>query len=318
MRCATRYVSFAILVITAAIPLCADVTSVARDVWLIRGAFVAGRQPDGNTTLIQSDRGLIVIDTGRHAAHTEAVLKFARSLDRPIIAIINTHWHLDHIGGNALIRQQFPAVRVYATSALAEARQGFLRTYRVQLETALATITDPERATTLRTELELVDSADKLMPDIVLDRSGAITIDGRDVIVNVETDSVTRRDIWIFDAISRVLIAGDLVTLPAPLFDTASPKNWRKALESLGRARFKTIIPGHGPPLTRPQFTMWQRAFGRFLDCADSSTLPAPCSDQWVSDVRRLLSPLDQELSISLMKYYFGLLKSRHDQPNPD
>lgn len=69
---------------------------VAPGVHLIRGAVVPGRGPDGNTIILDAPAGLIVVDTGRHTYHSDAILAFARARARPIAAIVNTHWHLDH------------------------------------------------------------------------------------------------------------------------------------------------------------------------------------------------------------------------------
>src|SRR5262245_49117269 len=83
-------------------------TELAPDTWLIPGATPADAQPDGNTVIIDSVPGFIVFDTGRHAAHANEILEFARQKNGPIKAIINSHWHLDHTGGNVILRREFP------------------------------------------------------------------------------------------------------------------------------------------------------------------------------------------------------------------
>ncbi len=74
------------------------------------------------------------MDTGRHPEHTQRVLDFAKATGEPIRAIINSHWHLDHVGGNVLLRQAYPGVEVYATSAIDAALNGFLTGYHAQLQ----------------------------------------------------------------------------------------------------------------------------------------------------------------------------------------
>src|SRR6187455_3439006 len=46
-------------------------TEVGPDIWLIPGATPQNAQPDGNTVIVDAPAGLIVFDTGRHAAHTQ-------------------------------------------------------------------------------------------------------------------------------------------------------------------------------------------------------------------------------------------------------
>src|ERR1700743_2244633 len=74
--------------------------NIARGVWMIAGGMFADRQPDGNTIIFDAPEGLIVMDTGRHQWHREAILDFAKVRKKPIAAIVNSHWHLDHVSGN--------------------------------------------------------------------------------------------------------------------------------------------------------------------------------------------------------------------------
>ena len=46
---------------------------------LIPGSFAPGRQPDGNTIVIDAPDGLIVVDTGRHPEHREKILALAKA-----------------------------------------------------------------------------------------------------------------------------------------------------------------------------------------------------------------------------------------------
>src|SRR5262245_46731116 len=81
---------------------------------VVPGGFEKGRQPDGNSVVFDAPDGLIVVDTGRHAAHVDAVIAEARRAGKPIAAIVNTHWHLDHTGGNAELLAAYPGAQVYA------------------------------------------------------------------------------------------------------------------------------------------------------------------------------------------------------------
>jgi len=72
---------------------------VAPDVALLQGAFVAGQQPDGNTLLLRGRDGVVVFDTGRHVTHVQRIIDAARGARLPVVAIVNSHWHLDHVSG---------------------------------------------------------------------------------------------------------------------------------------------------------------------------------------------------------------------------
>ena len=86
-------------------------TLLAPGTYLIEGATTPNRQPDGNSiNVIMAPAGLIVFDSGRHPEHAQAILDFARSQHRPIAAIVNSHWHLDHVGGNPRLRAAYPGI----------------------------------------------------------------------------------------------------------------------------------------------------------------------------------------------------------------
>src|SRR5262249_34995749 len=118
----------AVAVVLAA-PALADDTApqpVAPGVTLIPGGIRPNRQPDGNTVIFDAPDGLIVMDTGRHAWHRQAILDFAKASGNPIAAVINSHWHLDHVSGNPALRAAYPGLKVYASNAIDAALTGFL------------------------------------------------------------------------------------------------------------------------------------------------------------------------------------------------
>jgi glyoxylase-like metal-dependent hydrolase (beta-lactamase superfamily II) len=278
---------------------------LAAAVTLIPGSFVRGRQPDGNSVILEGKHGLIVIDTGRHAPHTQKVLDKAAELKKPVDAVINTHWHLDHIGGNARVRQAYPGVRVYASGAFAGARTGFLADYHAQLQEMLKTTTDPEQRETFETDLQLIDSADKLAPDVVVDRSQTLKLAGRRIDVHLVKHAATAGDLWMFDRATGTLIAGDLVTLPVPFLDTACPSGWSSALADLDRVDFKTLIPGHGPAMTHAEFTVYRKAYDNFVMCSASKDA---CIDGWMTDAAPFLRGEDAAWVRMLADYYVGIV----------
>ena len=106
--------------------------TLAPGVWLQRGTFVPGQQPDGNSVLLRGRDGLVVFDTGRHAAHAQTLVDAAHALRTPVAAIINSHWHLDHVSGNGPLRAAYPHAQVFASDAIQQAMGGFLADYRTQ------------------------------------------------------------------------------------------------------------------------------------------------------------------------------------------
>ncbi len=283
---------------------CPAASEIAPGVDLLPGAFIPGSQPDGNTVVLRGSDGLVVIDTGRHADHTAAIVEFAHSVNMPVRVVVNTHWHLDHVGGNPRLRAAFPGLLVVSSDAIEGALRGFLADYRRQLEEMVSSAATPEAAQPFRNELAILDDGPALLPDDFVSASSRRTLAGREVDLHLESHAVTAGDLWLLDPATRVLVAGDLVTLPAPFFDTACPARWQEALARLAAINFTTLVPGHGAPMDRPAFDTYRAAFDGLLDCAATQRTPSECAEGWLSAAGGLIPEADRRLARGLAGYY--------------
>src|SRR4051794_6553150 len=83
-RCAMKLVVFFVLAGVFSTAVAAEEqVAVAPGVDLIPGAFVPGHQPDGNTLIFRASDGLVVMDTGRHAEHTQRIIDYAHAANLP-------------------------------------------------------------------------------------------------------------------------------------------------------------------------------------------------------------------------------------------
>lgn len=279
--------------------------TIAPDIALLRGTFVAGAQPDGNSVLLRAPQGLVVFDSGRHAAHTQRILDAARATRLPVAAIVNSHWHLDHVAGNALLRDAWPRAEVHASDAIEGAMRGFLADYRAQLADALAQApAGSAEAAGWREEIARIDAGARLFPTRPVTATGERTLAGRKVTLGLERNAVSGGDVWLYDPATRTLLAGDLVTLPAPLLDTACAEGWREALARLDALPFATLVPGHGAPMTHAQFAAWRGAYEDLLACAAGDAADADCKAGWLRDAGSLVPEADRALAASLLDYY--------------
>ncbi len=261
---------------------------IAANTYLLPGATPDDRGPDGNSVIITTPTGLVVIDTGRHPWHSDGILRFARDAHVPIVAVVNTHWHLDHSSGNRRLKAAYPAAKVYTTVAVerALARGGFLgRALTAAREHPLGADAPAVRQEERALFLSTMEAADSLKPDIALDRSATVEWAGRPLSVHVARSAVTDADVWLFDEATRVAVVGDLVTLPAPFFETACPGGWQAALDDVWATPFSIAVPGHGAPMTRAQFDAYRRAFAGFRSCVASERTAAACAEEWTRNV---------------------------------
>jgi glyoxylase-like metal-dependent hydrolase (beta-lactamase superfamily II) len=298
--------ALALLAVLAA-PLPPDVPPDAAptpEVRVLVGNFVPGAQPDGNTVVFRAPAGLVVVDTGRHEAHAQRVLDLARRLGAPVAVVVNTHWHLDHVSGNPVIRRAFPAVEVVGSRAIDEALVGFLATYRSQLVDVIGKTGDPAEKGRYRDEVARIDAGRALAPDHPIDAGGQVALAGRSMELGLERHAVTAADVWVFDRPSGILAAGDLVTLPAPLLDTACPRGWKGALARLSGIPFLLLVPGHGRPMSRTEFESYRVGFDHLVACAETDQPGRACIDGWLRDLGPLVPDSDQTFARDLLAYY--------------
>ena len=294
----------AMLALVAALAPAREPVPIAPDLWWLRGDFVPGRQPDGNSVILAGVEGLVVIDSGRHALHSDRLLEFARTRQQPIVALVNTHWHLDHVAGNPRLRSAHPGLTVYASDAIDAALGGFLARSRAQLFTMLERETDPESRASMRDEIARIDAGAALRPDRIVSMAEEIELAGRPLRLGLERAAATAGDVWVFDPATRTLIAGDLVTLPAPFLDTACPQRWQAALARIDAIPFERVVPGHGVPLTRAGFARYRTAFDRLLACAASDASSSRCVATWRNAAGPLLAGQPDEFVRGLTEYY--------------
>jgi glyoxylase-like metal-dependent hydrolase (beta-lactamase superfamily II) len=292
---------------------------IAPDTYLVPGAMLPDRGPDGNTVIIVAPAGLIVVDTGRHPWHSDGILAFARSRRLPVAAIVNTHWHLDHSSGNGRVKAAHRAAKVYTTRAVerALAPGGFLAR-----NLAAARERPPEKSAARREETDLfmatMEARDRLRPDVAVDSSGTLMLAARPLTARVAVDAVTDADLWLYDEASGVAVIGDLVTLPAPFFETACPARWQDALEEVWATPFRLAVPGHGAPMARVEFDTYRKAFDAFRACVGSDRPAAACAAGWTRDVGPLLvTDADRRQATDYATYYVDFLR-KNGGASPD
>jgi len=286
---------------------------IAPGVWMIPGGMLANREPDGNSVIFETPAGLAVVDTGRHQWHRDAILSLARVQKKDIVAIVNSHWHLDHVSGNPMLRAAYPHLMVYASDAIDEALTGFLASSAKESGRYLG---DPQIPAGLRDDVRMdvstIQNGAALKPDVVITTSGLNDIGGRPLRVRLAKNAATAGDVWLYDERVRVAVLGDLVTLPAPFLDTACPDGWELALAKISSTPFKTAIPGHGAPMSHPQFVQYRQAFETFIDCARSAAPKRECATVWANSVQPLLGPDSRALrgASETATYYVDVLRA--------
>jgi len=249
----------------------------------IEGKVPQDAQPDGNSILIEGPAEMLVIDTGRHPEHTDKIIAAAKARNKPITAIVNTHWHLDHATGNARIRAAYPGAKLYASTAVQGALKGFLAR---NLDQAKATLADPaapeSRKADVRLYLDAMNDPANLIPDQPVNGLMTIKLGERELTLHLARFAATEGDVWVEDAASKTVFSGDLVVVPLPFFDTGCAEGWRSALAEIDQLDFQTLVPGHGLPMDHATFSRYRQAFDAYTACAESEQPTASCVATWM------------------------------------
>jgi glyoxylase-like metal-dependent hydrolase (beta-lactamase superfamily II) len=272
---------------------------------LIPGAVPLDSGPDGNSIVIDAPKGLIVVDTGRHPAHAQAILDYARQRGKPIAAIVNSHWHLDHTTGNWDIRQAYPDVAIYASNALEGALVTYLADGKANAEKALV---DPKTTQSARDQIlrgrSVLDHPERIKPNRIVSQSGRMAIAGRPLDVRLAKFAASEGDVWLYDPKSRVAVVGDLVVDIVPFMDSACPDGWSKALSEVAKVPFTALIPGHGPVMSRADFAEWRTAYDNFVKCGHSDADKKTCVEGWSRDAARFIDPAHKDYAREAAAYY--------------
>ena len=286
-------------------PGCAAAEPPAPAFHLVSGGVPLDKGPDGNSIILDAPDGLIVVDTGRHPEHSAKIIAYARERGRPIAAVVNTHWHLDHTTGNWDIRQAYPQVQVVASNALEGALATYLKTSRAQTDKMLA---DPKTSAMQRDQIvramAVTDRPDRILPNVIVENSRKMAVAGRTVDVRLAKFAVSEGDVWLYDPEAKLAIVGDLVVDIVPFMDTACADGWLRALSEIEQTSFETLIPGHGPVMDRVAFTTWKTAFANFISCGRSQVPKEQCVEGWEREAARFIDDGHRKYVLEAADYY--------------
>ncbi len=87
-----------------------------------------------NIMFIVSSEGVIVIDPSASLQIGQMAIRMIKTVtNKPVIAVINTHWHGDHWMGNHAFDEAYPGVKIYALKEVKEAINGALGAEWIQM-----------------------------------------------------------------------------------------------------------------------------------------------------------------------------------------
>lgn len=288
-----------------------ELVTIADGVHALIRSEPAGLTFVSNTVFIVNDNDVVVVDTGVGPATARAAIGALKKLTpKPVRYVINTHWHDDHMMGNASYREAYPGVEFigHANTADAMMSEGVANRKELleqgpafareiaealakQVNLAGAPITRDER---LAYASDLV-WADRYFAEAPRFQLTAPTMTFADQLTLLRGNRVisirylgrahTAADIVVHLPADNIVIAGDLVVWPVPLFGTTSfPVDYITTLEKLLALKPAVLVPGHGPVMRDDAFARQMLAL---LKSIESQTRAAVARGEDAGQVRK-------------------------------
>ena len=185
-----------------------------------------------NAGFVIGDDGVLVVDSFFNLAAARAlVAEIHRLTPKPIRYVVNTHYHLDHTGGDQALRDAGAIIIAHRNV------RGWVRTENVHL--LGAQITPAFRA----------QIAALPLPDVTTGKDLIVWLGARKIIVRTVLGH-TGGDLTVFVPDAKVLFTGDMLwrKIPPNLID-GSVSEWAATdagFAAMPDAAHVTYVPGHG------------------------------------------------------------------------
>jgi cyclase len=196
----------------------------------------------GNTTIAAGDDGVIMVDGQFAPLHDKLKAAIAAVTPQPVKFLINTHYHRDHVGGNAPFSKDGATVVAH-----------------INVRTRLAAGT-----TMLVPEVKYTPAPEEALPAKTYTDGMTLEVKGRSAQLKHPLNAHTDGDTYVYFADANVLSTGDTVAIGRyPNIDFGNGGNLKGMIEAsdayLALANDATkIVPGHGPLASKAQLTEYR------------------------------------------------------------
>jgi len=175
-------------------------------------AYISSNDASANSTFLVSEQGILVVDTGLNAQEGRKLVDEIRKMSSaPVRWIVNTHYHPDHRGGNAVLGSD-----------------------AVIISTAF-------------TRSQLRDSTYRDRVNETVGPNGLVLyIGGHEVRIYNPGPAHTRGDLIVYFPRQHSIATGDLfLTNSCPAMDDGDMENWITALDQILALPVEHVVPGH-------------------------------------------------------------------------
>jgi cyclase len=196
-------------------------------------AYISENDASANATFLVSEQGILVVDTGLNPGEGRELLEEIRKISpAPVRWIVNTHYHPDHRGGNAVVGPD----AVVISTAFTRARAGAAAPGYSVNETI---------------------GADGL----------TLFVGGHTVRVYHPGPAHTMGDAVVYFPDLHAIATGDLfLTNSCPAMDEGDMENWIRALDQMLALPLEHVVPGHFEVATKVQLERFRNYLADLRD----------------------------------------------------
>ncbi len=189
-------------------------------------AYISDNDASANSSFLVGDSGILVVDTGLNATEGSKLLAAIRRVSAlPVKYVVNTHYHPDHQGGNAVVG---PSAVLITTD--------FTR------ERTLALQKDPR-----------MNSFHFEPADLTFQQQVTLHLAPYTVLIYFPGKAHTSGDAVVYFPEQRAVAMGDLfLNRSSPAMDDGSVESWIHALDHVLDLPLDHVVPGHFELSTRP------------------------------------------------------------------
>jgi quinoprotein relay system zinc metallohydrolase 2 len=184
-----------------------------------------------NISFIVGSKGIAVIDTGGTYKVGQRFREAIRTVsDLPILYVINTHMHPDHIYGNAAFAEDNPQFVGHArlADAMERRKEAYARTHQEWLGKEFA-------------------GSEIIKPSLTVNDELNLDLGDRQLKLTAYPVAHTNTDLTVIDSKSNTLWTGDLLFVERTPSIDGDIKGWISVTENLGKLSISQAVPGHGP-----------------------------------------------------------------------
>lgn len=247
------------------------VTQLGDGIYEIRHPDAPDTFPQGNTTVVIGDNGVLVVDSCYlPSSAREDIAQIKQWTNKPVRWLINTHWHNDHVQGNNEYVKAFPGINIVGHHETQSQIAGYVSRYPSRFPRIAATyrkyiderkdgngtaLTDNDIADLKKAlagkDTVLVELKDNVIipPNVSFDHDFNVDLGNRQVQVKHLGRGNTRGDVVVFLPKEKIVAAGDLLDSPVPYLGGGYPVEEIDTLKKLSALDPQIIVPGHGDVL---------------------------------------------------------------------